>query len=96
MFQIKKISSLFLMLFTINNISYAQTNTQEINSTCRQLFQESELIIAEADKQPGTHLQVEKIKQQMEEAKKDILSMEKMIQAKACELGLAKLEELKQ
>ncbi|NBI12380.1 hypothetical protein GVX81_01790 [[Haemophilus] felis] len=67
-----------------------------MHSACDKLFQESEQIIVEADKQPGTHVQVEKIKQQIIQAKKEILSTDKTTQEKTCELGIRKLEKLKQ
>lgn len=93
MIQIKTVSC-FLLLLPISYVNSAQASKEKIE-ICNKLFQESEQIIAEAEKQPGTHLQVEKIKQQVDQVKKDIFSMEKTIQAKTCELGLAKLEELK-
>lgn len=96
MIRIKKSLRYILLVLTANYANSSLANTKEVNLTCEKLFQESEHIIAEADKQPGTHLQVEQIKQQIIQAKKEILSIDKTTQEKTCELGISKLEELKQ
>lgn len=96
MTRIKKSLGYIFLLFAANYANSSLTNTKEMHSACDKLFQESEQIIVEADKQPGTHTQVEKIKQQIIQAKKEILSMDKTTQEKTCELGISKLAELKQ
>ena len=72
----------------------------EINDTalpqqCTQLFKETENLIAQAEKQPGTHTQVSKIKNKLNQSKKQILEMELATQQKSCNVGLAKLNTLK-
>lgn len=62
---------------------------------CEQLFKETENLIAQAEKQPGTHIQVNKIKSKLNQSKQQILQMELATQLKSCEVGLAKLSHLK-
>ena len=62
---------------------------------CEQLFKETENLIAQAEKQPGTHTQVGKIKNKLNQSKQQILQMELATQLKSCEVGLAKLSNLK-
>ena len=62
---------------------------------CEQLFKETENLIAQAEKQPGTHIQVNKIKSKLNQSKQQILQMELATQIKSCEVGLAKLSNLK-
>jgi uncharacterized protein HI_0310 len=62
---------------------------------CEQLFKETESLINQAEKQPGTHIQVNKIKSKLNQSKQQILQMELATQLKSCELGLAKLSNLK-
>ena len=62
---------------------------------CEQLFKETESLINQAERQPGTHIQVNKIKSKLNQSKQQILQMELATQLKSCELGLAKLNNLK-
>ena len=62
---------------------------------CEQLFKETESLINQAERQPGTHIQVSKIKSKLNQSKQQILQMELATQLKSCELGLAKLSNLK-
>lgn len=62
---------------------------------CEQLFKETENLIAQAEKQPGTHIQVNKIKSKLNQSKQQILQMELATQLRSCEVGLAKLSNLK-
>ena len=62
---------------------------------CEQLFKETESLINQAERQPGTHIQVNKIKSKLNQSKQQILQMELSTQLKSCELGLAKLSNLK-
>ncbi|HHF2124036.1 TPA: DUF5339 domain-containing protein, partial [Haemophilus influenzae] len=66
-----------------------------IPKQCEQLFKETENLIAQAEKQPGTHIQVNKIKSKLNQSKQQILQMELATQLKSCEVGLAKLSNLK-
>ena len=56
---------------------------------CEQLFKETESLINQAERQPGTHIQVNKIKSKLNQSKQQILQMELATQLKSCELGLA-------
>ena len=66
-----------------------------IPQQCEQLFKETESLINQAERQPGTHIQVNKIKSKLNQSKQQILQMELATQLKSCELGLAKLSNLK-
>ena len=50
-------------------------------------------LLAEAEKQPGTHTQVSKIKNKLNQSKKQILEMDLAVQIKSCDHGLAKLNK---
>ncbi|WP_424960657.1 DUF5339 domain-containing protein [Mesocricetibacter intestinalis] len=67
-----------------------------IPKQCQKLFQATEQLVAEAERQPGTHTQVSKIKNKLNQSKKQILEMELATQIKSCDRGLAKLNRLRQ
>lgn len=48
-------------------------------------------LIAEAEKQPGTHTQLNKIKSKLNQSKQQILEMELATQIKSCDVGLVRL-----
>ncbi|MGC7560332.1 DUF5339 domain-containing protein [Pasteurella sp. PK-2025] len=73
-----------------------EKNVTAVPQQCEKLFKETENLIAEAEKQPGTHTQVNKIKSKLNQSKQQILEMELATQIKSCDLGLAKLNNLKQ
>ena len=52
-------------------------------------------LIAQAEKQPGTHTQVGKIKSKLNQSKQQILEMELATQQKSCDVGLARLNSMK-
>ena len=62
---------------------------------CLQLFKETENLIAQAEKQPGTHTQVGEIKSKLNQSKQQILEMELATQQKSCDVGLARLNSMK-
>jgi len=68
---------------------------KSVPQQCEQLFKETESLINQAERQPGTHIQVNKIKSKLNQSKQQILQMELATQLKSCELGLAKLSNLK-
>lgn len=80
-----------LSSLTLSNIANA---TQSIPQQCKTFFHEAENLITKAEKQPGTHTQVNKIKSKLEQNKQHILEMELATQIKSCDLGLAKLSSL--
>lgn len=73
----------------------SEINSASLPQQCTQLFKETENLIAQAEKQPGTHTQVNKIKNKLNQSKKQILEMELATQQKSCNVGLAKLNTLK-
>ena len=62
---------------------------------CSKLFTETENLIVQAEKQPGTHPQVNQIKSKLKQSKEQILKMELAVQQKSCDVGLARLNSLK-
>ena len=62
---------------------------------CKDLYNETEDLIAEAEKQPGTHTQVNKIRSKLNQSKQQILEMELATQQKSCDVGLARLNSMK-
>ena len=88
----------FTLFFTARLCLFSTPVLAESNSMpkqCEQLFKETENLIAQAEKQPGTHIQVNKIKSKLNQSKQQILQMELATQLKSCEVGLAKLSNLK-
>ena len=70
-------------------------NKAALPKQCTQLFKETENLIAQAEKQPGTHTQVSKIKSKLNQSKQQILDMELATQQKSCDVGLARLNSMK-
>ena len=62
-------------------------NKAALPQQCTQLFKETENLIAQAEKQPGTHTQVGKIKSKLNQSKQQILEMELATQQKSCDVG---------
>ncbi|WP_443090266.1 DUF5339 domain-containing protein [Basfia succiniciproducens] len=83
------------LFFVSVNTSAAETKTQ-VPQQCQKLFSATERLIEEAEKQPGTHTQVSKIKNKLNQSKKQILEMELATQIKSCDHGLARLNRLNQ
>ena len=67
-------------------------NKAALPQQCAQLFKETENLIAQAEKQPGTHTQ---IKSKLNQSKQQILEMELATQQKSCDVGLARLNSMK-
>lgn len=84
------LTGIFAGMITIN----AQANT--LPEQCQKLFKETENLITEAEKQPGTHIQLSKIKSKLNQSKQQILTMERDVQIKSCDVGLAKLHTKQQ
>ena len=79
-------------------ISYCITSSENkaaLPQQCAQLFKETENLIAQAEKQPGTHTQVGKIKSKLNQSKQQLLEMELATQQKSCDVGLARLNSMK-
>lgn len=67
---------------------------QAIPLQCQKLFQATDKLLADAQNQPGTHTQLNKIQNKLNQSKKQILEMDVAIQIKSCDHGLAKLNNL--
>ncbi|OOF46490.1 DUF5339 domain-containing protein [Rodentibacter trehalosifermentans] len=94
----KKISIILTALFSavsFSTLAAPQKTVETLPEQCAQLFKETENLIAQAEKQPGTHTQVSKIKNKLNQSKKQILEMELATQLKSCNIGLAKLNNMK-
>lgn len=63
---------------------------------CENMFDVADTLIKDAEKQPGTHTQVTRLKNKLTEAKKQLIEMKESLQQKSCEKGLSVLNTLKQ
>lgn len=70
--------------------------TKSLPSQCQQMFNVADKLISDAEKQPGTHTQVAKMKKRLSTSKQQILKMETEMQQKSCNKGLTALNTLKQ
>lgn len=84
------LTALFTALTYVTFPSLAAENKIMVQE-CQKLFSETEQLIKEVEKQPGTHSQISEIKQKLSQSKEKILALESQMQAKSCEQGLAKL-----
>ena len=63
---------------------------------CENMFNVANTLIKDAERQPGTHTQVKRLKNKLTETQKQLLAMEESLQQKSCEKGLNALNTLKQ
>ncbi|MFC0309233.1 DUF5339 domain-containing protein [Gallibacterium trehalosifermentans] len=91
MFKTVFLAAVTLLFFSFNTFS-ASTN---LPTQCQQLFKQTDDLIAEAEKQPGTHPQLANIKNTLSESKQKILQMSIEYQIKSCDKGLIALNTLK-
>lgn len=92
----KILTALFIPLYFLNiPTSAIAENKKTVPDVCQRLFTETDKLLKEAERQPGTHTQVSKIKTKLEQSKQQILAMDNELQTKSCEQGLAKLARLK-
>lgn len=63
---------------------------------CQKMFNIADTLVRDAERQPGTHTQVAKMKNKLSATKKQILAMESELQQKSCDKGLTTLNTLKQ
>ncbi|MFD0966012.1 DUF5339 domain-containing protein [Seminibacterium arietis] len=92
------LTALFIFTISYSSLSLAEQQPKNepkavsfIPEQCKKLFEETENLIAEAEKQPGTHVQLRKIKSKLNQSKQKILEMELETQIKSCDIGLTKL-----
>ncbi|MFK5029954.1 DUF5339 domain-containing protein [Glaesserella parasuis] len=62
---------------------------------CQKMFQEVDKLIADAEKQPGTHTQMQTMKNKLSSSKQQILKLDLIMQKKSCNKGLVALNGLK-
>ena len=72
------------------------TISAKLPAQCQQMFNIADSLVREAERQPGTHTQVEKMRNKLSATKKQILAMESDLQQKSCDKGLTTLNTLKQ
>ena len=71
------------------------TNNSKISQVCQKFFKEGDKLISDAEKQPGTHIQVSEMKSKLSASKQQILKMDPTTQEKSCDQGLIALNQLK-
>lgn len=63
---------------------------------CEKMFSTANKLVSDAERQPGTHTQLAKMKNKLSSTKQKILKMDTALQQKSCEKGLTALNSLKQ
>ncbi|ABR75149.1 recombinase XerD [Actinobacillus succinogenes] len=87
------LTALFVgLVFTVSSVQAVEQ--QAIPQQCQKLFQATDKLLADAQNQPGTHTQLNKIQNKLNQSKKQILEMEVATQIKSCDHGLAKISNL--
>lgn len=97
--MLKKKTALLATIMTCTFVTFSTANAAQQNAIpqqCQKLFKETEKLISQAEKQPGTHTQLNKIKSKLKQSKKQILEMELATQIKSCDVALAKLTSIQQ
>lgn len=80
-----------------SSLSIAKPNTsQSLPVECEKMFHTADKLISDAERQPGTHTQVNKMKNKLSSTKQKILKMDSALQVKSCEKGLTALNTLRQ
>ncbi|KAE9536572.1 hypothetical protein A1D25_03320 [Ursidibacter arcticus] len=70
--------------------------SNQLAQQCQKLFSEGDKLIAEAEKQPGTHTsQVKKLKEKLQSSKQQIVKLDIPTQQKSCDKGLVALNSIK-
>lgn len=98
-------SALFVSSFSVmaaNNevktsslaIQKSAISSKALPTQCQKMFSQADKLISEAEKQPGTHPQMKKIKNTVSSAKKQILAMDLEMQQKSCDKGLVALNNM--
>lgn len=92
------------LFFTLNVSANVKTSslaiakpssTAKLPEQCQQMFKEADLLVRDAERQPGTHTQVSKMKSKLSVTKQKILKMEATLQQKSCDKGLVALNTMK-
>lgn len=72
------------------------TLSKTLPTECEKMFNTADKLVSDAERQPGTHTQVAKMKNKLSSTKQQILKMDSDLQVKSCEKGLTALNTLKQ
>lgn len=91
---------------TFTNFAQAEVKTStlaiekpeniKLTQECENMFNVAAMLIKDAEKQPGTHTQVKRLKNKLSASKKQLLAMETTLQQKSCAKGLSALNTLKE
>lgn len=72
------------------------TLSKTLPTECEKMFNTANKLVSDAEKQPGTHTQLAKMKNKLSSTKQQILKMDTALQQKSCEKGLTVLNNLRQ
>lgn len=80
-----------------SSLTVAKPNLSKTLSTeCEEMFNIANKLVSDAEKQPGTHIQIKRMKSKLSSTKQKISKMDSALQQKSCEKGLTALNTLKQ
>lgn len=74
------------------NVAHAD-DIASMPSICQKFFAQIDNVVTQAEQQPGTHLELAKIRADLDASKAQILAFEPALQAKSCHVGLARLTQ---
>lgn len=78
-----------------SSLAIAKTQSSgKLPKQCQQMFQKADKLIADAEKQPGTHTQIKQMKSKLTATKQQILKLDTPMQEKSCDKGLTALNQL--
>lgn len=83
-----------LLVGSVSTAFAAPTSIDNIPVQCQKLFDEADMLVSDAAKQPGTHPNLAQIRAKLNASKAQILKLERATQIKSCGLGLAKLNRM--
>lgn len=99
--KLTKLSTFLWVLFAMLGVNSALANGKSpakaaLPLQCEKAFAETNKILAEAERQPGTHTQLKKMKSKLASTKEQIQKMDSQTQQKSCDKVLLSLNQLKQ
>ncbi|MDH2997109.1 ABC transporter ATPase [Pasteurellaceae bacterium LFhippo2] len=78
-----------------SSLSIAKTQSSgKLSAQCQQMFKKADKLISDAEKQPGTHVQISQMKSKLSSTKQQILKLDGDMQQKSCDKGLIALNDL--
>ena len=83
-----------LFLGSVSSAFAAPASIENIPVQCQKLFDEADMLVNDAAKQPGTHPNLAQIRAKLNASKAQILKLERATQIKSCGFGLAKLNRM--